>query len=106
MPTLHWPTQDEDIGAASRAPCRLLEEAPSPFLGAREGWGHALLYNGALRDRSAGSGNAPTRRTLAETRAAAGGFDGYSTRPSRFGMVMRTDERRYRRRWRRRLRRR
>ena len=28
MPTLHWLTRDEDIGAASRAPYRLLEEAP------------------------------------------------------------------------------
>ena len=29
MPTLHWlTTRDEDIGATSRAPHRLLEEAP------------------------------------------------------------------------------
>ena len=28
MPTLHWLTRDEDVGAASRAPYRLLEEAP------------------------------------------------------------------------------
>ena len=49
---------------------------PSPFLGAREGRGYALLYNGVLRDRSAGGGNVLTRRTLAEIRAAAGGFDG------------------------------
>ncbi len=28
MPTLHWLTRDEDIGAAARAPYRLLEEAP------------------------------------------------------------------------------
>ena len=28
MPTLHWLTRDTDIHAASRAPYRLLEEAP------------------------------------------------------------------------------
>ncbi len=49
---------------------------PSPFLGAHEGRGYALLYNGVLRDRSAGGGNVLTRRTLAAVRAAAGGFDG------------------------------
>ena len=27
MPTLNWLTRDEDIGAASRVPYRLLEEA-------------------------------------------------------------------------------
>ena len=49
---------------------------PTPFLGAHEGRGYALLYNGVLRDRSAGGGNVLTRRTLAAVRAAAGGFDG------------------------------
>ena len=49
---------------------------PGPFLGAREGRGYALLYNGILRDRSGGGGNVLTRRTLAAVRAAAGGFDG------------------------------
>ena len=49
---------------------------PSPFLGGREGRGYALLYNGVLKDRSAGGGNVVTRRTLALIRAAAGGFDG------------------------------
>ncbi len=51
-------------------------EAPSPFLGARDGRGYALLYNGVLRDRSAAGGNVLTRRTLSAIRAAAGGFDG------------------------------
>ena len=50
--------------------------APSPFLGARDGRGYALLYNGVLRDRSAAGGNVLTRRTLSAIRAAAGGFDG------------------------------
>ncbi len=49
---------------------------PSPFLGAHEGRGYAVLYNGILRDRSAGGGNVLTRRTLHRIRAAAGDFDG------------------------------
>ena len=49
---------------------------PSPFLGAHEGRGYAVLYNGILRDRSAGGGNVLTRRTLHRLRAAAGDFDG------------------------------
>jgi hypothetical protein len=28
MPTLHWLTREQDIGAAGRVPYRLLEEAP------------------------------------------------------------------------------
>ena len=50
--------------------------APSPFLGERNGRGYALLYNGVLKDRSAGGGNVLTRRTLAAIREAAGGFNG------------------------------
>ncbi len=45
-----------------------------PFLGAHEGRGLALLYNGVLRDRSSAGGNVLTRRTLAAIRA--GGFAG------------------------------
>ena len=48
----------------------------SPFLGAHGGRGLALLYNGVLRDRSAGGGNVLTKRTLASIREAAGGFCG------------------------------
>ena len=49
-------------------------EAAQPFLGAHEGRGLALLYNGVLRDRSSAGGNVLTRRTLAAIRA--GGFAG------------------------------
>ncbi len=38
-----------------------------------------MLYNGILRDRSAGGGNVLTRRTLHRIRAAAGDFDGSLT---------------------------
>ena len=36
MPTLHWLTREEDIGAAGRAPYRLLEEAPGLSAGEAE----------------------------------------------------------------------
>ena len=48
----------------------------SPFLGAHDGRGYALLYNGILCDRSADGGNVLTRRTLALIRTAADGFGG------------------------------
>ena len=51
-------------------------EKPSPFLGACEGRGYAVLYNGILHGKSAGGGNVLTRRTLHVIRSAASGFDG------------------------------
>jgi len=60
-----------ETGTPWRAPAMA-----SPFLGEREGRGYALLYNGVLKDRSAGGGNVLTRRTLARIREAAGGFGG------------------------------
>ena len=44
MPTLHWLTRDEDIGAAARAPYRLLEEAPA--LSAGEAAADNMLIQG------------------------------------------------------------
>ncbi len=60
-----------ETGRPWRAPAE-----PSPFLGAHEGQGYALLYNGILGDRSAGGGNVLTKKTLGQVRAAAGGFAG------------------------------
>ena len=51
-------------------------EKSSPFLGACEGRGYAVLYNGILHDESASGGNVLTRRTLHVIRSAASGFDG------------------------------
>jgi len=48
----------------------------SPFLGAQDGHGHALLYNGILGDKSVSGGNVLTRKTLAAIRAAMGDFIG------------------------------
>lgn len=51
-------------------------DAATPFLGAHEGRGLALLYNGILGDKRADGGNVLTRATLAVIRDGAGGFDG------------------------------
>ena len=48
----------------------------APFLGAQEGKGYALLYNGILGDKSVSGGNVLTRKTLAAIRAAQGDFAG------------------------------
>lgn len=48
----------------------------TPFLGAQEGRGYALLYNGILGDKSVSGGNVLTRKTLAVIRAAQGDFTG------------------------------
>jgi adenine-specific DNA-methyltransferase len=50
--------------------------AESPFLGAHDGRGLALLYNGILGDKRVSGGNVLTRKTLAMIREGAGGFLG------------------------------
>lgn len=54
----------------------LADTAATPFLGAHDGTGIALLYNGILGDKSVIGGNVLTRTTLAIIREAAGDFDG------------------------------
>lgn len=54
----------------------LADTAVTPFLGAHDGTGIALLYNGILGDKSVTGGNVLTRTTLAIIREAAGDFDG------------------------------
>ena len=51
-------------------------DATTPFLGAHDGTGIALLYNGILGDKSVAGGNVLTRTTLGIIREAAGDFDG------------------------------
>ena len=48
----------------------------TPFLGAYDGKGHALLYNGIFGDKSISGGNVLTRKTLAAIYAAQGDFTG------------------------------
>lgn len=51
-------------------------KASTPFLGAHDGTGIALLYNGILGDKRVSGGNVLTRNTLATIRQALGGFSG------------------------------
>jgi len=48
----------------------------TPFLGAADGQGYALLYNGILGDKSISGGNVLTRKTLAVIRSVQGDFIG------------------------------
>jgi adenine-specific DNA-methyltransferase len=47
-----------------------------PFLGAHDGRGLALLYNGILGDKRVSDGNVLTRKTLAMVRDTSGDFSG------------------------------
>ena len=51
----------------------------TPFVGAQEGHGYVLLYNGILGDKSVSGGNVLTRKMLASIRAAQGDFTGLLT---------------------------
>ncbi len=51
-------------------------DATTPFLGAHDGAGIALLYNGILGDKSVAGGNVLTRTTLGIIRKTAGDFEG------------------------------
>ena len=66
------------------------------FLGAYEGQGLALLYNGILGDKSVSGGNVLTRGTLAAIRAAQGNFTGpltvYGERTALSEATLRTEQ--------------
>lgn len=51
-------------------------QSVTPYLGAADGHGYALLYNGILGDKSVSGGNVLTRKTLTAIRAAQGDFQG------------------------------
>lgn len=52
------------------------EQVGGPFLGAHDGRGLALLYNGILRDRTPGGGNVLTHAVLRLIREGAGDWSG------------------------------
>ena len=66
------------------------------FLGAHDGQGFALLYNGILGDKSVSGGNVLTRGTLAAIRAAQGNFTGpltvYGERTALSEATLRTEQ--------------
>lgn len=79
QPDIRFPVLAAHVWFAETGTPLTPQTDPSPFLGAHDGAGYALLYNGILGDKSAGGGNVLTRRTLALIRDAAGGFDGPMT---------------------------
>ncbi|APG48227.1 site-specific DNA-methyltransferase [Phaeobacter porticola] len=76
QPDIHFPTLAAHIWFAETGQPWTEPQPLSPFLGAKDGRGFALLYNGILGDKSVNGGNVLTRKTLAIIRDAAGGFDG------------------------------
>ena len=68
----------------------------SPFIGASNSNGYALLYNGILGDKSVLGGNVLTRKTLAIIRSAQGDFTGpltvYGERTALSAATLKTEE--------------
>ncbi|WP_152208635.1 site-specific DNA-methyltransferase [Marinobacter changyiensis] len=68
----------------------------TPFMGASDGHGYVLLYNGILGDKSVSGGNVLTRKTLATIRSAQGDFTGplkvYGERTALSEATLKTEE--------------
>lgn len=75
-PAIRFPVLAAHIWFAETGTPWAAPQPLTPFLGAHEGLGLALLYNGILGDKSIGGGNVLTRKTLATIRAGAGDFVG------------------------------
>ena len=76
QPDIRFPVLAAHIWFAETGTPLTAPANPSPYLGAQDAVGYALLYNGILGDKSVNGGNVLTRKTLAIIRDAAGDFDG------------------------------
>lgn len=76
QPDIRFPTLAAHIWFAETGSPWTEPQPLTPFLGAQEGKGYALLYNGILGDKSVSGGNVLTRKTLGVIRAAQGDFNG------------------------------
>ena len=76
QPDIRFPTLAAHIWFAETGLPWSEPQPLSPFLGAQDGRGFALLYNGILGDKSVSGGNVLTRKTLATIRQAMGDFSG------------------------------
>jgi adenine-specific DNA-methyltransferase len=74
QPDIRFPVLAAHIWFAETGSPWTEPQPPSPFLGAHDGHGYALLYNGILGDKSVLGGNVLTRKTLAAIRAAQDDF--------------------------------
>ncbi|MBL4807710.1 MAG: site-specific DNA-methyltransferase [Rhodobacteraceae bacterium] len=75
-PDIRFPVLAAHIWFSETGAPWTIPKALSPFLGAANDHGYALLYNGILGDKSVNGGNVLTRKTLSIIREAAGGFTG------------------------------
>ncbi len=76
QPDIRFPTLAAHIWFSETARPWNAPATPSPYLGALDGKGIALLYNGILGDKSINGGNVLNRQTLRVIREASGGFVG------------------------------
>lgn len=76
QPAIRFPTLAAHIWFAETGHPWTEPQPPTPFLGAQDGHGYALLYNGILGDKSVSGGNVLTRKTLAVIRDSMGDFIG------------------------------
>lgn len=76
QPDIRFPVLAAHIWFAETGSSWTEPKHQTPFLGARDGKGYALLYNGILGDKSVSGGNVLTRKTLAMIRAAQDDFTG------------------------------
>ncbi|UWR79075.1 site-specific DNA-methyltransferase [Phaeobacter inhibens] len=76
QPDIRFPTLAAHIWFAETGQPWSEPQPLSPFLGAQDERGIALLYNGILGDKSVSGGNVLTRKTLATIRQAMGEFSG------------------------------
>lgn len=76
QPDIRFPTLAAHIWFSEMARPWNPPSTPRPFLGALDGKGIALLFNGILGDKSINGGNVLNRQTLRVIREASGGFAG------------------------------
>ena len=76
QPDIRFPVLAAHVWFAETGTPLTASASPSPFLGAQEAVGYALLYNGILGDKTVNGGNVLTRKTLGIIRDAVGDFDG------------------------------
>lgn len=79
QPDIRFPVLAAHIWFAETGSPWLEPQPLTSFLGAQDGKGYALLYNGILGDKSVSGGNVLTRKTLAVIREAQGDFIGSLT---------------------------
>lgn len=96
QPDIQFPVLAAHIWFAETAAPWNQPKTLTPFIGASDSHGYALLYNGILGDKSVSGGNVLTRKTLAIIRSAQGDFTGpltiYGERTALSEATLKTEE--------------